>query len=353
MTAVPILPALRRWPRLAQGDESLAARLARMAEARGGPVLRLLADIAGLTLGAGHVGLADYERLRLYDPALWNGAHRREIAGAWQGRRIARIANFRRDCLALANDRLASSAYLAAHGLPAIPTLAVFHAGLAAPGANLLRTRDELRQFLEAHIHQPLVVRPAEGEGLRTLFADYGLDPHAEIDRVLEWTTDAPGVSWLIQPRVAPSSGDRLTPVRLLTLSGDRGAKVLRAAWRLGGRDDLVASLDLRTGAALTVAPSAAPQRAQPAPPDLAVPDWAALKATAVEGARLLGQFGLLGWDIAAGAAGPVILGLDPAPDLDLHQLADRRGLMEPEFRAFLAERRRAGAEWRKTIPRG
>jgi len=354
MTAVPILPALRRSPRPASGDESLVARLARMAAAGGVPLSRLLADIAGLALAAGHVGLADYERLRLYDAALWDGADRREIAGAWQGRRIARIANFRRDCLALANDRLAASAYFAAHGLPAIPTLAVFHAGLAAPGANLLRTRDELRQFLAAHIHQPLVVRPAEGEGVRTLFADYGLDPHVEIDRLVEWAADAPGVSWLIQPRIAPPSGDRLTPVRLLTLAGERGAKVLRAAWRLGGRDDLVASLDLRTGAALTLAPAAAPQRAQAAPPDLAVPDWAALKATAVEGARLLGQFGLLGWDIAAGAAGPVILGVDPAPDLDLHQLADRRGLLEPEFRAFLAERRRAGAEWRKTVtPRG
>lgn len=349
MTAVPILPALWRSPRPATAGEGLAARLARMAEAGAMPVSRLIADVAALAIGAGHVGLADYERLRLYDAAFWDGAERREVVGAWQSRRIARIANFRRDCLGLAADRLASSAYLAAHGLPAVPTLAVFHAGLAAPGATLLRTRDELRQFLAAHIHHPLVVRPAEGAGLRVLFADYGLDPHVEIDRLLEWTADRPGVSWLIQPRIAAASGERLTPVRLLTLAGERGAKLLRAAWRLGGRDDLVASLDPRTGAALTLAPAAAPQRVRPAPPDLAVPGWAALKATAVEGARLLGQFGLLGWDIAAGADGPVILGLDPAPDLDLHQLADRRGLLDRELRAFLAERRRAGAEWRKT----
>jgi hypothetical protein len=273
----------------------------------------------------------------------------REVAGAWQARRIVDIANFRRDCLTLASDRLASGAYLAAHGLPTVPTLAVFHAGLAAPGANLLRTKDELRQFLEAHIHQPLIVRPAEGRGVRTLFVDYGLDPHAEIDRLIGATDDIPGVSWLIQPRIAPPNGERLTPVRLLTVAGERGAKLLRAAWRLGGRDDLVASVDPRTGQALSLAPAHAPHRAQPAPPDLAVPDWAALKATAVEGARLLGQFGLLGWDVAAAASGPVILGVDPAPDLDLHQLADRRGVLDLELRAFLTERRRAGKEWGKT----
>ena len=128
--------------------------------------------------------------------------------------------------------------------------------------------------------------------------------------------------------------------MRFLTLAGDLGPRVLRAFWRLGGRDDLIASLEATSGRALELFPAAAPQRAQPAPADLAVPDWARLKATASEGARLFAQFGLLGWNVAPAAEGPVILGLDPAPDLDLWQLADRRGLMAPEFLAFLAERR-------------
>ena len=355
MTAVPIMSALRRdrppWRDLA-GSEGLPGRIARMAEAAGLPVSRLVLDMAALALGPGRVGLADYERLRLYDAALWQGADRRGVAGLAHARRIARHANFRRDCLALATDRLASGAYLAAHGLPTQPILAIFHAGLAAPGAALLRTRDELRQFLEAHVGEPLTVRPAEGAGVHSLFDHPGRDPAGEIDRVAQATADAPGVSWLIQPRLAQPGGG-LTTVRLLTLAGERGAKVWRAVWRLGGRDDLVASLDLKTGAALTLAPAHAPHRAQPAPPDLAVPGWTALKATATEGARLFAQFGLLGWDIAPAADGPVILGLDPAPDLDLHQLADRRGVLDTEFRAFLAERRRLARDWRRTCGRG
>ena len=355
MTAVPIMSALRRarspW-RTPASSEWLFGRLARMAEAGGMPLSGLARDVVGLALGPGRVDLADYEALRLYDPALWDGADRREVVGAGLARRIARQANFRRDCLALATDRLASSGYLAAHGLPTAPIPAIFHAGLAAPGAGLLRSRDELRRFLEDRIGQPLLVRPAEGVGARVLFDHPSRDPAAEIDALLAATADAPGVSWLIQPRLGPREGGGLTTVRLLTLSGERGAKVWRGLWRLGGRDDLVASLDLKTGAALTLAPASDPHRAQVAPSDLAVPGWAALKATATEGARLFNQFGLLGWDVAPGADGPTILGLDPAPDLAPHQLADRRGALSLELRTFLAERRRLALEWRRTSGR-
>jgi len=355
MTAVPIMSALGRgrtpWRATARG-EGLAARFVGMAEAGGLTPPRLAADIAGLALGPGRVRLADYEALRLYDAALWEGVDRRQVVGAGLARRLARHANFRRDCLALATDRLASGAYLAAHGLPTTPILAIFHAGLAAPGAGLLRTRGDLRQFLESRTHQPLLVRPAEGPGARVLFDHSGRDPAGEIDALLAWVGDAPGVSWLIQPRLGSRDGGGLTTVRLLTLAGERGAKVWRGLWRLGGPGDLVASLDLRTGATLALRPAHAPHRAQPAPPDLAVPGWTALKATATEGARLFAQFGLLGWDLAPGPDGPTILGLDPAPDLGPHQLADRRGALEPEFRAFLTERRRLAREWRRTAAR-
>ena len=36
------------------------------------------------------------------------------------------------------------------------------------------------------------------------------------------------------------------------------------------------------------------------------------------------------------------------APDLDLCQLADRRGVLAPDVRAFLAGRRRAARLWRR-----
>ncbi|HEY1751855.1 MAG TPA: hypothetical protein VGG29_11355 [Caulobacteraceae bacterium] len=356
MVAIPSLSApiraLSRWRPSLHGEGVLSA-FARMSDAVGAPIPRLVADFAALALGPGRVAFADYERLRLYDTAFWSKAYRREVVGAARGRELVRAANFRRDCQALAADRLAAGAYLAAHGLPTAPALAIYRAGLAAPGEALLRSRGELRQFLQAHAGAPLTVRPAEGAASRTLFAD-GRDPAAQIDRLVDEVGDAPGLSWLIQPWLTPHpaiarrTGGRAAPVQLVTLAGEAGARLFRALWRLGGRDDLVASLDLRSGEALTLFPAKAPDRAQPAPAGLAVPDWARLKAAACEGARLFGQFGLLGWEIAPTDAGPVIAAVDPAPDLDLWQLADRCGVLDPELQGFLAARRRARAEWRR-----
>ncbi|HEY2710457.1 MAG TPA: sugar-transfer associated ATP-grasp domain-containing protein [Caulobacteraceae bacterium] len=352
MAAVPRKSALfGPWPtpRRESGDEGMMGAIARMAEAAGVPPTRLMGDFAQLAIGAGRVDFSDYERLRLYDEAFWAAGDRRQAVGARRGRELALLANFRHDCLALATDRLAANAYLSAHGLPTQPVLAIYRAGLAAPGANLIRTRDELRGFLEAQAGQPLVARPVEGGEGTTLFAD-GRDPAAEIDRLVDQVRDAGEISWLFQPVLAPhpeapSDRGRLAPVRLIALNTDFGPVVFRAVWRIGGPDEIVATLDLGTGVARTVVPARAPARAQVAPTGLAVPGWAQLKATATEAMRLFGQFGVVGWDVAPTVDGPVIIGLDPTPDFEIHQLADRRGVLDHEFVDFLSDRRRLAAD--------
>jgi len=133
--------------------------------------------------------------------------------------------------------------------------------------------------------------------------------------------------------------------VRLVTLAGDDGVRVFRAVWRLPGAKGALAELDLKTGRALRVAPADAPALTRRAPAGLAVPDWAAIKAIAGEGARLLDAFGVIGWDIAPTTTGPVILGLTATPDLDAVQLLERRGTLDVEFQTSLAERRRLAAD--------
>jgi len=331
----------------------MPAAFARMAEAAGAPPAHLMSEFAALAFGPGKISFADYERLRLYDDAFWADADRREVAGAAFARRIARIANFRREYWALASDRLASNAYLAAHGMPIVPTHAIYREGLAAPGERLLRTRDELRQFLQAWAGEPLIATPAEGGPMRVVFTGDAA-PDAEIDRMIDLVRDAGPVSWLFQPKLEPHPaiaaqvGERLTVVRLLTVAGQDGAAAIRAVWRLGGPDAITANLDLRSGEALRLTPAHAVQRGETAPAGLGVPDWPALKAVAIEGARLFSQFGMIGWDIAPTATGPAIVGLDPEPDLDLHQLTDRRGLLDEPFLAFLAERRALAAAERR-----
>ena len=326
--------------------------IARMAEAAGAPPTRLMTDFATLAVGPGRIDFSDYERLRLYDEAFWGQADRRRLIGVRRARELALAINFRHECFALATDRLAADAYLSAHGLPTAPVLAIYRPGLATPGRSLIRTRDELRAFLEALTEEPLVAQPVEGGSARLLFGP-GADPAADIACLLDEVRDAGEISWLFQPHLAPhpdaaSDGQRLAPIRILTVSGDHGPFALRALWRLGGRDDIVACLDLETGVVQAIFPAAAPHRVQLAPNGFSVPDWALLKATAVEGARLMNQFGLLGWDVASTSEGPVILRLDPTPELELHQLADRAGLMDGWFHDFIADRRRLAAEHRR-----
>jgi hypothetical protein len=66
------------------------------------------------------------------------------------------------------------------------------------------------------------------------------------------------------------------------------------------------------------------------------IPNWSQLIDTAIAGARLMRHLPMIGWDIAAVEAGAVIVEMNETPDLFLHQLADGRGVLEPEFLAFM-----------------
>jgi hypothetical protein len=341
-------------PFASHGEEGPMAVFARLAEAVSLPPTRIMADYAALTMGPGRVSLSDYERLRLYDEPFWGDADRRQVVGPRRFRELCLRANFRHDWLGFAANRLTWRSYLAAHGLPTAPLLAIYRADLATPAANLLRSRGELREFLTAHAGTPIVANPAEGGRPRNLFEDAQADTAAEIEALLEAVADIPGVAWLLEPRLAPhpaleaATAGRMAPVRLVTLAGEDGPRVFRALWRLPGTKGALAELDLRTGKALRVAPADNPALSRRAPSALAVPDWPAMKAVAGEAARLLDAFGLVGWDIAPTAGGPVIVGVSATPDLDACQILQRSGLLDAEFHAFLTERRRLAADHAK-----
>src|SRR5579872_6986640 len=170
------------WPTFhrSAGDEGAMAAVARMAEAAGVPPTRLMTDFASLAIGPGRIDFSDYERLRLYDEALWGHVDRRAMVGVRRGRELAMAVNFRHDCFALASDHLAADAYLSAHGLPTVPILAIYRAGLATPGRRLIRTREELRAFLEGRAEAALIAQPVGGGRARLLFAG-GHDVAADI----------------------------------------------------------------------------------------------------------------------------------------------------------------------------
>ena len=258
MAAVPklssLIPAMPSW-RQATGHEAMPAAFARMAEAAGAPPAHLMADFAALAFGPGRISFADYERLRLYDAAFWGAADRRAVAGAAQGRRIARIANFRRDCWGLASDRLASSAYLAAHGLPTVADAGDLPRRPGRAGRQLLRTRDELRQFLREPRRRPADRPAVRGRTGPPPVRRRGRSRAAEIDRFID-AVERRRAGQLALPGAARAAPRRSPTPAASRRCASSPSPPATPPWSpappgcSADRTSVVASLDVRSGAA-------------------------------------------------------------------------------------------------------
>lgn len=359
-------------------DTSMMDSLARMSGETGAPPMRLMRDFAQLSFGHGRITFQDFVRLRLHDDAFWEGADRRDVIGQRRARELALQINHRHDGYALAANRMAANAYLAAFGFPVIPTAAVYAHDVATPSRALLRSRDELRQFLETAAY-PLFAKPMEAVHSAAAFGLAGCDPgvlrtlggsRLSLEGFVDGVRENHWTGYLFQPMLQPHTagaalfGQRLASVRLLILTGDaEGPRVACAVWTLpAGHNqtdsparagNLLAQVDPRNGAILRVTRGSGFELKElTRHPDTgallvgaAVPGWDALKATAVEAARLMSHLPLAQIDIAPTDAGPVIVQVGEAPDLTMFQLAERQGLYGAGFAEMLAASRQAAAE--------
>jgi len=62
----------------------------------------------------------------------------------------------------------------------------------------------------------------------------------------------------------------------------------------------------------------------------------------------VLPELKLIGWDIAPVDEGAMLVELNHTPDFILPQLADRRGILDEEFKAFLGECERLCRRWER-----
>jgi hypothetical protein len=161
-------------------------------------------------------------------------------------------------------------------------------------------------------------------------------------------------------PDAAALYGERLGTTRIVTLCDAGGPRIFRASWKIpSGQNtadnfwrsgNLLAKLDVETGAVeKAISGTGFETKFETHHPDTgapligaAVPRWAEVKAVALEGARVMRHLPMLGWDIGSTAEGPIIIEMNETPDLFLNQFPDARGILEPDFLAFLAEQRRA-----------
>jgi hypothetical protein len=358
------------------------AALRRAAAESGLPVPVLLAQWLRLRLRRG-LALDEYLGLRLYDRARYGNARRGAFVGIRAARRILLRANYRFDLYGLIDNKIACDFLLAAHGLPVMPTVALYHRAGGRPSPFLLRSAGELRAFLADPANYPLFGKPLAG---RQSLGSVSLERYesARDACVLRGGRELPleallaeiaahyATGYLFQRRVSPHAalrplcGDRLATVRVLTVLAADGPRVWRAAWKIpaGGNvadnfwrvGNLLAELDLASGRVLGAVRSTR-HGFEPAThhPDsghalagAVVPHWPEILDLAHDGARVMADLPLLGWDIAPVDAGALIVEVNQVPDFRLHQIADRRGMLDAGLARFLAERKAHAAAWRR-----
>ena len=358
------------------------AALRRAAAGRGLSSLRLLAEWLALRLRRG-LSVEEYLGLQLFDRDFYGAADRHAFVGVKGARRILLRANYRFDLYGLIDNKIACDFLLAAHGLPVMPTVALYHRAGGRPSPFLLRSEAELRAFLSDAGQYPLFAKPLRGrQSLGSVSFDR-YDPRLDacvtydgrmlaLDAFLRDIAAHYASGYLFQRRVSPPAavrevcGDRLATVRVLTAMTAEGPRIWRAAWKIpaGGNaadnfwrvGNLLARLDIASGRVEGAVRSTRtgfeeathhPDTGAPLA-GMGVPNWPLLLDLARDGARVMEDLPLLGWDIAPVDAGALIVEVNQVPDFRLHQIADRRGILDPALADFLRERKAHAVAWRR-----
>ena len=337
--------------------------------------LSLLKEIAMLRLGAGRLSFDEYVELRLFDKTMYADADKTAFVGLKASPKIWLQANYRLDRFALVENKIASDILFAAPGFPVLPTVAMFREQIGRPCPFLLRSEVELRAFLTMSEHYPLFGKPISGyQSIGSASVDR-FDGACDclvtttgraisLDNFIAYVKTHSASGYLFQRRVSPHAavreicGNRLATVRLLTIVRNGEPKVLRACWKIpAGMNaadnfwrpgNLLAQLDLVSGQVLRVIRGDGIKYEEVTHhPDTGacilgtvVPNWHEVTSLAIEGAKVLEDIPFVGWDIAPVDSGAVIVEPNVNPDFKLHQLADRRGMLDASFKSFLAERK-------------
>ena len=376
----PVLDVARRV-----GDETLAGQFAAMAKAAGLKPSAVVGAFARLTFGPGKVSFQDFVKLRLFDQPFHEGTALDAYVGQRRNRDLCVAINHRHDWLGLFSNKIASRSYLAAYGLPTIPTKAIYAPQASAGNATILTDRAALETFLSAPEHYPLFGKPVEGVqslgsiGLRACHAasrelETFDGSSVPLDAFLSEVETHYAAGYLFQSLVSPHPdiravcGHRLATVRIVTIATEAGARPYRACWKIPSGSNaadnywrsgnLLAQLDFSSGCVRRATSGVGLSTAEHTHhPDTGAPlvgfrhpHWQAMLDFATEGARLMRHVPMIGWDIACSEDGPVIVEMNEMPDLFLVQFADRKGVLEPEFTAFAAFQKQQAARHTRTM---
>lgn len=352
----------------------LLATLTKIAKLSGRSIVSIGAEYARLHYGPGKIQLHEYLNMRLYDRHLYGAADLSKFVGFHAAEKIWLRSNHRVDVFGLVNNKVASDILFAAHGFPVLPTIALFREGVGLENPFLLRSVPELRAFLSNAENFPLFGKPISGhQSLGSASLDHydaGRDclvtttgmPFA-LNNYISFVQKCGGAGYIFQRRATPHAavralcGERLATLRVLTIATPTRSKILRACWKIPAglnmadnfwrSGNVLAQLDIDTGRIGRVLQGDGtlfkeithhPDSGHPIL-GTQVPNWPEIARIALEASRIVPEIPLVGWDIAPVDDGAVLVELNETPDFRLHQITDRRGILDEPMCDFLAER--------------
>lgn len=357
--------------RLAAAQKLVA--LQQVVGARSGalPFKRLLKPV----FGPGKVTVDEALYYRLYLGDISDGEALRFV-----GRR--RYDKFHRRCndmgwYAAANDKALFYTIVSGAGLPAPRTYAVSGNQRRAGYPRFLATKQEIADFLSENRDWPLFLKPIDGmfsigalkilgvrEGVLEVF---GVGPVAA-PAVADYVAAISTVGYLFQACLGPAAfasaafGGMVPSIRFLILFSDAVPAIESAVikipcgehaadnyWR---SKNMLGALDVETGAiGRVIAGFGVELREHAAHPvtnaqlaGMRIPAWEETCEVVLKAASLFPGVRTQSWDVALAREGPVLLEFNYGGDLNLHQLAHRRGALTASYVEHL---RRCGYQGR------
>ena len=342
-------------------------------EESGLSVLRQLCEAALLRLPPSRLGFSEYFDFRLFSGHLLFREKRRFVG--WRGEPVLDRANAPQWHV-YADDKILLDQLLTTAGLARPRLRCVFRAASpSADGIHRLERDDALADWLRHCLDYPLFAKPAHAgfghgafliEGYRDSDDSLllGQGQVVPVSAFVAGLEDPGRCGYLFQECLRPHATlatlncQRLSSLRVMTLKPlDGPAEIFRVVWKVprrhnvidnfenGSTGNLLAKVDPHTGRVLRVIQGfGLDLRELLNHPDsglsfenLTLPDWQAMRATTLAAAELMPGFRFQHWDIALTDRGPVPLevNLYGTTGLDLSQLVEQRGLLEPRLLAL------------------
>ncbi|MEM8578963.1 MAG: sugar-transfer associated ATP-grasp domain-containing protein [Pseudomonadota bacterium] len=327
--------------------------------------VRQLREMWALKRGPGKLDSHEYHSSGVFDPAMDMGEKRTFVGVIGSYNINVRLSPPKlTETRAFVRDKVMYTALLQQLGLPTTHTQAVVHTHRAFGNLTVLRDADAVSQFLRSQARYPLFAKPCEGAasvGSALITARDGEMLHLGNGRQVDLAGFAAEIvedypeGFILQdaldqhPALTEIAGPAVGTMRVVTVRDAGGADVLYTVWKVPSPSamsdnfwqsgSMVAEVDAdgivgrcKTGTGLGAAWIEAHPASHRAFAGLKVPHWDAIRDIATRGHMLFPEFGIVGWDIAVGADGPVIIECNDNPYHVLYQLATGRGMLNAQM---------------------